>query len=103
MIPPPAFHAPPLAPGGASHSGCAGPPVTSIFLSLLPEKNPMKRLSGDQKRKVASSVPASGCAVSELSSRTHSRVLPSEVPRRATRLPSGETVKGPLKVAFSGG
>src|SRR5215510_6701179 len=102
MITPSTFHAPP-DPWGASHSVCAGPPVASIFLSLPPEENTMKRLSGDQKGKVASSVPASGCAVSELSARTHSRVLPSEVPRRTTRLPSGETVKGPLKVAFSGG
>jgi hypothetical protein len=63
----------------------------------------MKRLSGDQKGKPPSSVPASGCAVSESSARTHSRGLPSEMPSRTTRLPSGETAKEPLKLVFSGG
>src|SRR5438094_726337 len=82
---------------------CAGPPEESIFMSLATVKNPMKRLSGDQKGKSAPSVPANGCAERELSDRIQSCVLPEEsVATNARRLPSGDTAKAPNSV-FSGG
>src|SRR5215510_4808580 len=51
----------------------------------------MKRLSGDQNGKAASSVPVNGCAVTESSDRTHSRAL-AEASRavNASLRPSGE-------------
>src|SRR5437870_10097843 len=102
MITPSRFHVPPRE-KVTLHKVCAGPPVTSIFFSLPPAKNPMKRLSGDQKGRVASSVPESGCALIESSGRIHKRVFPeASVATKARRSPSGEIAKEP-KLAFSGG
>src|SRR5687767_1559582 len=39
----------PPRPFGASQRACAGPPLAATFLSLPSAKNPMYRLSGDQK------------------------------------------------------
>src|SRR5260370_7641135 len=102
MIPPSRFQ---VAPRGtaALHKVCAGPPVTSIFFSLPPAKNPMKRLSGDQKGRVASSVPESGCALIESSGRIHKRVFPdASVATKARQTPSGEIAKTP-QLDFSAG
>src|SRR5437870_7898061 len=102
MITPSRFHVPPRE-KVTLHKVCAGPPVTSIFFTLPAAKNPMKRLSGDQKGRVASSVPESGCALIESSGRIHKRVFPeASVAAKARRSPSGEIAKEP-KLAFSGG
>ena len=52
----------PPRPWGASHNETGGPPATGIFFSFPPAKKAMNRLSGDQKGKLAESVPGSGCA-----------------------------------------
>src|SRR5207247_614683 len=102
MITPSRFQVAPRA-NGVLHRVCGGPPVTSIFFSLPAAKNPMKRLSGDQNGRVASSVPESGCALIESSGRIHKRVFPeASVAAKAKRSPSGEIAKEP-KLAFSGG
>ncbi len=80
---------------GVSHSVTAGPPATSIFLSLPSAKNPRDRLSGDQKGEEAPSVPGSSCAVSVSSARTHRRLPPvAAFARKAIRDPSGDTASG---------
>src|SRR4029077_16146330 len=85
------FQAPPR-PVGASERVNGGPPEASIFLSLPPAKNPMNRLSGDQKGKPAPSVPARGCACNESRGRTHKSDFPSGlVATYANRPPSGES------------
>ena len=56
----------------ASASVCTAPPLASMILSLPSAKNPKLRLSGDQKGKLASSVPASGWAAVESKGRTQS-------------------------------
>ncbi len=43
----------------------------SIRFSLPSAKNPTDKLSGDQKGYLAPSVPASGCAETESSGRSH--------------------------------
>ena len=75
-ITPSRFHVPARG-SGASHNVMGGPPETSIFLSFPPAKNPMNRLSGDQKGWNAPSVPASDCAARVSSERTQSCDLPS--------------------------
>src|SRR5580704_3125907 len=88
------LHAPPPPPD-ESHNVMGGPPDTAIFLSFPSAKNPRKRLSGDQNGRMAPSVPASGCAVSASSDRTHRRDLPPALlPTKAIRSPSGETASG---------
>src|SRR5258708_30935562 len=72
------FHVPPR-PSEASQMVNGGPPEDSIFLSLPPAKNAMKRLSGDQKGYVAPSVPAKGCACEESRGRIHMTDFPSSV------------------------
>ena len=57
---------------GASARVCTAPPLASMIRSLPCAKNPRLRLSGDQKGKLASSVPANGCAAVESSGRTQS-------------------------------
>ena len=44
-------------PMGASQMIVAGPPPMSMRFSLASAKKPIERLSGDQKGKIASSVP----------------------------------------------
>src|SRR6267143_6995868 len=53
-----------LAPRGntASARVCAAPPLTEIFFSLLPAKNPSHWLSGEKKGLTAPSVPGIGAA-----------------------------------------
>ena len=53
------FHVPPL-PNNAFARVWGGPPEASIFFSFPAAKNPRNRLSGDQNRHIAPSVPASG-------------------------------------------
>jgi len=110
-ITPAAFQVPPR-PLGASQSVIGGPPAASIFFSLLPAKNPIHRLSGDQNGWLASVVPASGCAVNASSGRSQSCELPSAaLTLNVMRRPSGESATGPvdesppvkLNVVLSGG
>jgi hypothetical protein len=51
----------------------------------------MDRLSGDQKGKVAPSVPASGCAIVVASGRSHRRDGPSPAATNTIWRPSGES------------
>ena len=106
-----------LAPGAAAvaidavlHSVCGGPPLAAIFSSFCCAKYAMNRLSGDQNGNAASSVPGSGCAVSESMGRIHNRTLPDASRAvNASLLPSGEmTTLVPVRlevtnVVFSGG
>src|SRR5207245_1989764 len=109
MIVPSWFQLPPRA-MEVSQMVSGGPPCASIFLSLESAKNPMERLSGDQKGKEAPSVPSRGRADRESSGRTHRSSLPSGVrATKASRRPSGDTATGPeemppnRKADFSGG
>src|SRR5262245_38614639 len=95
------LHAPPVG-TPASHSVAGSPPETSIFFSLPGAKKPMKRLSGDQKGKLAPSVPASGFASAALKARTQSCTLPPVVAVKASHFPSGDTAMW-SKLVFSGG
>ena len=63
-------------PMGASQMIVAGPPPMSMRFSLASAKKPMERLSGDQKGKVASSVPGIGCGVRLSIERKKSCCLP---------------------------
>jgi hypothetical protein len=82
----------------------------SIVFSLPSAKNPRERLSGDQKGKIALSVPDNWCASVEFIGRTQSVILPSALAAaNATDAPSGDSTGGPapspvrVSVAFSGG
>src|SRR5262249_27061129 len=83
-------HEPPR-PSTAAASGTGGPPAAPIFFNLLFAKNPINRLSGDQKGLFAPSVPASTRGVTESKSRTQSRSTPLVVATSARCCPSGET------------
>src|SRR5215471_21260810 len=98
-ITPSRFQVPPRG-NGVSQSAKTGPPNASIFFSLPPAKNPMRRLSGDQKGRPAPSVPASGFACNESIGRTHKRDLPSGVEATyARRRPSGDIANPPAEPA----
>src|SRR5262245_8803304 len=101
ITPPALLQAPPKG-SGTSQSVCTGPPVTSIFLRRLSAKKPMKRLSGDQKGKIAPCVPLSSLASVESSGRTQSWSLPPVAAVKARWRPSGDTAIWP-KLDFSGG
>src|SRR5580698_2008002 len=108
-ITPPGPQAPPR-PRGASLTIWVEPPSRSTVLSLPSAKNPRERLSGDQKGKVALSVPGSSRASTVLVGRTQSAILPSvPVAANARDAPSGDATGGPaespvrLNVVFSGG
>ena len=61
-----------------SHSVTGGPPAAATFFSAIPDANPTKRLSGDQKSGLnASSVPGSGWARAEFKEWTQMRTRPS--------------------------
>src|SRR5262245_56659673 len=90
MITPSRFHVPPRA-TGVSASDWEEPPAMSIRYSLLPAKNPMARLSGDQNGNAAPSVPESGCAVMALSSRSQSCDRPDCDATKTRYRPSGES------------
>src|ERR1700723_4266798 len=87
------FHVPPR-PANASASIATVPPAMSALLSFPSAKKPIRRLSGDQKGKLAPVVPLSCCAPEAANERTHSVSWPSG-PRamKARRVPSGETAK----------
>src|SRR5262245_49367976 len=88
-ITPSAFQVPP-PPLVAGPRDCGAPLPRSNRLSAPPAKKPTECPSGDQKGKVAPSVPASGCAVVADSDRSHRRdVLSSEATNAICR-PSGE-------------
>ena len=74
------FHVPPAL-RGASHSGCGGAPNRSTVFNLPSAKNPMKRLSGDQKGLAAPSVPDM-VRVAWLSSVRSQRTFPCPIRRR---------------------
>ena len=75
----------------------------SIFLSSFPAMKARKRLSGDQKRVEAPSVPARGRDTGEPIGRTHTSARPSVAARKATTVPSGETAGAAgIKVVVSG-
>ena len=77
-----------------SLSEMAGPPDASIFLSLPPAENAMKRLSGDQNGPPAPSVPARGWAARSASARTHNTTRPfASGATKAMRRPSGESAR----------
>src|SRR5215472_7511068 len=70
------------------------PLVVSTVLRRLSAKNPIWRLSGDQKGKPAPSVPLSCWAVEPERTRTHSVAFPSgPSATNAKRDPSGEIAK----------
>jgi len=87
---------------GASQSVWGGPPAVSILLSFPSAKNPMNRLSGDQKGNDGFSVPASGSTERESTGRIQRRFLP-ELSRatKASRRPSGDRAT-PRRAVFSG-
>src|SRR6516225_11540067 len=87
------FHVPPRGASSVLQTVRGGPPPTAIFLSLASAKNAIQRLSGDQNGSVAFSVPASGCATSESTGRTHNSSLPVVSTKlRTSHRPSGEMV-----------
>src|SRR5262245_15183212 len=88
-ITPSRLHAPPRG-LPAFASVCTAPPSISIRLSLPSAKNPSDRLSGDQKGKVAPSVPGSGRAERESRGRSHNRDWLPSVATNAIVRPSGE-------------
>jgi hypothetical protein len=65
------FQVPPRATPAWDATVRIEPPSTSIRLRLVSAKKPIERPSGDQKGRVARSVPASGRAVAESSRRSH--------------------------------
>src|SRR5262249_7745376 len=88
-ITPSRLHEPPaglLVPASISTE----PPSISIRLRLLPAKNPMERLSGDQNGQEASSVPASGRAEIASSERSNNCDRPSVIATKTIFFPSGE-------------
>src|SRR5215470_1656523 len=93
-IVPSRLHVPPSKGAVTLHKKVGAPPDTSTFMILPLEKKPMNRLSGDQNNDVAPSVPTSGRADAESSSRIRIMLGPSA--RRATiatRRPLGETTR----------
>ena len=90
---------------GESARVCTAPPLASMIFSFACAKNPRLRLSGDQKGKLASSVPASGWAAVESRGRTHScGVSPATVATNASLLPSGDrAILSGSKACCSGG
>src|SRR5271154_6449651 len=98
--------APPRAEVVASQRAMDGPPEASIRFSLPLAKNPRYWLSGDQKGRIAPSVPSRGFAVDELSGLTHRSCRPLKLTaENAKRWPSGESAGGagevPAKTNFS--
>jgi hypothetical protein len=94
---------------GASATITVGPPVAGMRFSFPSEKNPICRLSADQKGNEAPSVSSRRCAAIALSGCTQIDLTPSARATKATCVPSGERVGGPAKSpvmsreTFSGG
>ena len=86
----------PRAPAAAARIRCIAqhlrePPASATFFSLPSAKNAIDRLSGDQNGPDALSVPGSGRAASDVSSRIHKPREPLEsTATNASALPSGE-------------
>src|SRR4029450_9449377 len=81
---PPVLHAPPRGFGAAART--TGEPSGTVRRSRWPSaKNPMERLSGDQKGMTPPAVPGRRCNVGVSSERNH-RALPE---LNTTDLPSG--------------
>src|SRR6185369_16487005 len=97
-------HVPPR-PFGASHT-VSTPPPKRTFLSFPSPKNPIDRLSLDQKGLEPFSVPGIGLAASVSSGRDQSSTLPDEsAPTKTSVRPSGESAHSaasPLKLAPPG-
>src|SRR5262249_12281153 len=74
IIVPFAFHDPPSPLAGVANT-CGTPPEISIRFSARSAKKPRARLSGDQKGKLAPSVPGIGRAAVESKARTKSMDL----------------------------
>ena len=98
---PAALHAPPrLSP--TSHSVTGSPPASGTRFSVVPAKNPMWRLSGDQNACLAPSVPGTRRNVSE-SRRRSTRYVFGPLPNvSATVVPSGEIAGAPRTRPGSG-
>jgi hypothetical protein len=105
-IVPSRFQLPPR-PSTASQIVSAGPPEASIFFNFPLAKKPILRLSGDQNKLLAPSVPARGWAVSAPRGRTQRTVLPAgSAAMNARREESGERAMEPAVKSncdFSGG
>src|SRR5215472_16030547 len=81
---------------GASATLTAGPPDTSMVLSLSFAKKPSERLSGDQNGLDAPSVPGNGRAAGKFRERAQSMVFPlASVAEEAKMRPSGESAGAP--------
>lgn len=65
----------------------------STRFSLASAKNPMERLSGDQKGSDAPSVPGRTFAASASSAHSHSDGRPADVATKTIFCPSGETAR----------
>src|SRR6266852_1050780 len=76
IVRPSSDQAPPRGPLGTSHTSTGGPPDTSDRSSFDPTKKPTDWLLGDQKGKLAPSVPGSSRAVVPSSGLIQSPVLP---------------------------
>ena len=89
------FHVPPRM-SGVSQMFCGGPPDACTFLSFPPAKNAIERLSGDQNRLPAPSVPGSSAADSVSIGRTNKNVVAASRAEYATTRPSAKSQ--PLQV-----
>src|SRR4051812_3431268 len=99
MIVPSGAHVAPRGSTDASAKDCAGPPMTSILRILPPEKKPIQRPSGDQKGKVAPSVPANCRDSTSATVRTHRDVPPvGPIDTKAICCPSGDKANDSLNV-----
>ena len=84
------FHVPPRE-SAESQIGCTDPDIASTFFTFPCAKNPMKRPSGDQNGKVASSVWGIIRGATESRGLTQSEVPPFGLAAiNAMLLPSGE-------------
>src|SRR5512134_380159 len=101
----------PPRPAALSQSFWGTPPEASTLRRLVGVKNPIDRLSGDQKGWLASSVPGNDTAERLSSRRTQRSGLPSGgEATKAIEAPSGERANcdaacspGGVKIDFSGG
>src|SRR5215467_13144263 len=90
-------------PIGLVQSTTGAPPARSTRSNLSLIKKPMDLPSGDQKGRIAPSVPASGRLDLPSSDRTQRPLLGPEVTAYATILPSGDNAPTPLNWLSSGG
>src|SRR5262245_62968773 len=90
------FHVPPETRPRVSQMVCGGPPAMSTRLRKFGgAQNPSERLSGDQNRQFAPSVPVSGRETIESSGRIQILLTPSAAAVIASNRPSGEIAGGP--------